>query len=425
MHEVTSRSTKAWTGFLFLGFGSGLPYPLIGSTLGYWLSEKSLSIAVIGALAWTALPYSLKFLWARHLDQRRAPVVGSTMSHRQGWIVLSSIMVALSLLGLVLSVIAGSLPLIALSCIAAAFGGATLDASVDAFRIEQEAVHQQPAKLLTAYQFGYRIALLLSDGLAFLLAARLSWQVAYAILLPLMLVPICGTLFLRSHPDRVLTPGRTSAEKQGAPLVSLRPSTLQGWIAVVVFIGCYRLPDILLGPMINPFFYALGIGKSVVGSLHIWLGIPAAFLGILVAGTSLKRMPLSTTILVGAALQALALLVLALLSSNEQSAELLWASVILQNLASSYTGIALVAYMSKLVTLGRAGEHYAWLTSFYSIFGRVISGFSGLAVAYLTTLHGQSQGYGMFFIGICLTCVPALLVYSLIIQNNLRKRPEP
>nr|WP_274395189.1 hypothetical protein [Xanthomonas campestris] len=58
MHEVTSRSTKAWTGFLFLGFGSGLPYPLIGSTLGYWLSEKSLSIAVIGALAWTALPYS-------------------------------------------------------------------------------------------------------------------------------------------------------------------------------------------------------------------------------------------------------------------------------------------------------------------------------------------------------------------------------
>ncbi|UXA57856.1 ABC transporter permease [Xanthomonas prunicola] len=425
MQEVTSRPTKAWTGFLFLGFGSGLPYPLIGSTLGYWLSEKSLSIAVIGALAWTALPYSLKFLWARHLDQRRAPVVGSTMSHRQGWIVLSSVMVALSLLGLVLSVVTGSLPLIALSSIAAAFAGATLDASVDAFRIEQESVHQQPAKLLTAYQFGYRIALLLSDGLVFLLAARLSWQVAYALLLPLMLVPICGTLFLRSHPDSVLTPDRASAKKQGAPLVSLRPSTLQGWIAVVVFIGCYRLPDILLGPMINPFFYALGIGKNVVGSLHIWLGIPAAFLGILAAGTSLKRISLSTTILVGAALQALALLVLALLSTNEQSVELLWASVILQNLASSYTGIALVAYMSKLVTLGRAGEHYAWLTSFYSIFGRVLAGFSGLAVAYLTTRYGKSQGYGTFFIGICLTCMPALLVYSLIIRNNLKERPEP
>lgn len=329
MHEVTSRPPKAWTGFLFLGFGSGLPYPLIGSTLGYWLSEKSLSIAVIGALAWTALPYSLKFLWARHLDQRRAPVVGSSMSRRQGWIVLSSVMVAFSLLGLVLSVVAGSLPLIALSCVAAAFGGATLDASVDAFRIEQEAVHQQPAKLLTAYQFGYRVALLLSDGLVFLVAARLSWQVAYALLLPLMLVPICGTLFLRSAPDSVLTPDRASAKKQGSPLISLRPSTLKGWIAVVVFIGCYRLPDILLGPMINPFLYALGIGKSVVGSLHIWLGIPAAFLGILAAGTSLKRMSLSTTILVGAALQALALLVLASLSSNEQSAELLWASVIL------------------------------------------------------------------------------------------------
>ncbi|UDI81251.1 ABC transporter permease [Xanthomonas citri pv. mangiferaeindicae] len=81
--------------------------------------------------------------------------------------------------------------------------------------------------------------------------------------------------------------------------------------------------------------------------------------------------------------------------------------------------------MSKLVTLGRAGEHYAWLTSFYSIFGRVLAGFSGLAVAYLTTHYGQIRGYGMFFIGICLTCVPALFVYSLIIRNTLRARPEP
>ncbi len=420
MQEVASRSTKAWTGFLFLGFGSGLPYPLIGSTLGYWLSEKSISIAVIGALAWTTLPYSLKFLWARHLDERRAPLVGSTMSHRQGWIVLSSVMVALSLLGLLLSVVAGGLPLIALSCIAAAFGGATLDASVDAFRIEQEALHQQPAKLLTAYQFGYRIALLLSDCLVFLLAARLSWQVAYALLLPLMLVPFCGTLFLRSHPDIDLTPDRASAEKQGSPLVSLRPSTLQGWIAVVVFIGCYRLPDILLGPMINPFFYALGVGKSMLGSLHIWVGIPSAFLGILAAGTSLKRMSLSTTILVGLALQALALFFLALLSSYEQFTELLWGSVFLQNLASSYTGIALVAYMSKLVMLGRAGEHYAWLTSLYSIFGRVPAGLSGIAVAYLVKHHGQAQGYGTFFLAIGMTCTPALLMYFIFLIKKSR-----
>lgn len=239
-----------------------------------------------------------------------------------------------------------------------------------------------------------------------------------------MLVPICGTLFLRSHPDSVLTPDRAGAEKQGSPLVSLRPSTLRGWIAVVIFIGCYRLPDILLGPMINPFFYALALKER--GRIPAYLAWdPSSLPRNFAAGTSLKRISLSTTILVGAALQALALLGLALLSSNERSVELLWTSVIFQNLASSYTGIALVAYMSKLVTLGRAGEHDAWLTSFYSIFGRVLAGFSGLAVAYLTTLHGQSLGYGTFFIVICLTCMPALLVYSLIIRNNLKERPEP
>ncbi|MGN5810936.1 ABC transporter permease, partial [Xanthomonas citri pv. mangiferaeindicae] len=56
---------------------------------------------------------------------------------------------------------------------------------------------------------------------------------------------------------------------------------------------------------------------------------------------------------------------------------------------------------------------------FYSIFGMVLSGFSGLAVAYLTTHYGQSQGYGTFFIGICLTCTPALLVYSAFLRRQI------
>jgi PAT family beta-lactamase induction signal transducer AmpG len=45
---------------LVLGFSSGLPFLLVGNTLGYWLRDEGTSLAAIGFLSWVGIAYSLK-----------------------------------------------------------------------------------------------------------------------------------------------------------------------------------------------------------------------------------------------------------------------------------------------------------------------------------------------------------------------------
>src|SRR6185295_12265530 len=74
-----------------LGFSSGLPFNLVGNTLGYWLREEHTSLAAIGFIAWIALAYSFQFLWAPFLDRTRVPVLGA-LGRRRGWILLAQLM---------------------------------------------------------------------------------------------------------------------------------------------------------------------------------------------------------------------------------------------------------------------------------------------------------------------------------------------
>ena len=57
---------------LMLGFSSGLPFMLIGNTLGFWLAEDGVKLAVIGFLSWIGLTYSVKFLWGAMVDRVNA-----------------------------------------------------------------------------------------------------------------------------------------------------------------------------------------------------------------------------------------------------------------------------------------------------------------------------------------------------------------
>src|SRR5476649_783120 len=88
-HVINSRLGA----ILFLGFASGLPLALTGSTLQAWMTESHVSLAAIGALSLIGVPYTLKFLWAPLLDYIRIPVLGL----RRGWMMLMQLALMLSL----------------------------------------------------------------------------------------------------------------------------------------------------------------------------------------------------------------------------------------------------------------------------------------------------------------------------------------
>src|SRR6476469_3691918 len=74
---------------LFLGFSSGLPLALSGSTLLVWMREVGVDLGTIGLFALVGTPYTIKFLWAPVVDALDVPVLSRRLGRRRGWLLLS------------------------------------------------------------------------------------------------------------------------------------------------------------------------------------------------------------------------------------------------------------------------------------------------------------------------------------------------
>src|SRR6185295_18701224 len=87
---------------MFLGFSSGLPLALSGSTLLVWMRETGVNLATIGLFALIGTPYTIKFLWAPLVDALDVPVLSRLLGRRRGWLLFSQLwlMAAIVLLGL-------------------------------------------------------------------------------------------------------------------------------------------------------------------------------------------------------------------------------------------------------------------------------------------------------------------------------------
>ena len=117
---------------LFLGFSSGLPLALTGSTLQAWLTVSGVDLQTIAWFTWIGVPYLLKFLWSPLMDRYVPPVLG----RRRGWLLATQATLILGIIGMALS--APNDSLLALGAIAlwVAFVSASQDIVVDAYRAD-------------------------------------------------------------------------------------------------------------------------------------------------------------------------------------------------------------------------------------------------------------------------------------------------
>ncbi len=162
---------------LLLGFAAGLPFLLIFDTLSVWLRQSGLSLQSISIFALATLSYALKFVWAPVIDRVRLPVLDALLGPRRSWMLLTQLVVILGLW-----LIAGSDPQLQLWKVGAlaalvGFAGATQDIVIDAWRIEAVDESRHGA-MAAAYQWGYRIAMIVAGAVPLLLAEAFSWQVS-------------------------------------------------------------------------------------------------------------------------------------------------------------------------------------------------------------------------------------------------------
>src|SRR6476469_2115368 len=184
---------------LMLGFSSGLPLALSGSTLLVWMRESGVDLGTIGLFALVGTPYTLKFLWAPLVDALHVPFFTRAFGRRRGWLVFSQLLLIGAILLLALTDPARSPLFVALGALLVAAMSATQDIVVDAFRVESLSESEQAAGM-ASYVAAYRIGMLISTaGALFIVSAfqgtgldhQAAWTAGYVAMAGLVLL---GTL---------------------------------------------------------------------------------------------------------------------------------------------------------------------------------------------------------------------------------------
>jgi len=414
---------------LLLGFSSGLPFYLVGNTFGYWLRDERTSLTAIGFASWVGLAYSLKFLWAPVIDRVDLPLF-KRLGHRRGWMMFSQIGVGLALIAMGGTGTKVGLGRLVAFALVVALASATQDIVVDAWRIESADDGEEQGLLASAYQFSYRLALLATDSLILIVAAAVGWRMSYGIYGACMAIGMTATWFAK-EPERA---NAVMDEKREAPLwrrffdAVVGPFIAffraHGWVALLMLaaISLYRIPDFMMGPMANPYYHDLGLAKQTVGAVRGSIGLFATFAGIAAGGYCSLKLGYMRALIIGGILQAGATAAFATLAFWGLSIRLFAFVMAGDNFSLSFAGVALVAYMSSLTSLGYTATQYALLSSTYAWLGKILKGFSGAAVESLSATHGLIHAYGIFFIVCGLTGVPAILLFAALGYWHRRKQ---
>ncbi len=206
---------------LALGFSAGLPLLLVLGTLSFWLREAGINRSTIGFLSWVGLAYGFKWCWAPLVDRLPIPLLTRMLGRRRSWLLFSQSMIVCGLVGMALSDPKVALMPIVWFALLTAFGSATQDIALDAFRIESADVDRQAA-LAAAYQTGYRLAMIWAGAGVLWIAARAEvanpgnydangWRVAYLAMAASMIVGVVTVLFTREPVARAIVPSKNAA----------------------------------------------------------------------------------------------------------------------------------------------------------------------------------------------------------------------
>lgn len=405
----------------FLGFSAGLPLLLVLGTLGFWLREAGIDRSTIGYLSWVALFYAGKWLWAPLVD--RVPILFLTkrLGRRRSWLLFAQALIIFGLIGMATTDPKQNLEPIVWFALLVAFGSATQDIALDAFRIES-AKAQYQAALAASYQTGYRLAMIWAGAGALWLAARAetttgiylaeAWQFAYLCMALSISVGVVTTL-LSPEPQAVLLPKARSAG-QWLQQTLIEPFadfiSRYRWHAFLILglIAIYRISDVVMGIMANPFYVDMGYTKDEVAAVTKVFGVIMTLVGAFLGGLLTMRFGVMRVLLLGGVLSAASNLLFAWLSTRGHDLNgLVWV-ISADNLSSGIASAAFIAYLSSLTNVQYSATQYALFSSMMLLLPKWLAGFSGVYV--------DTFGYEHFFIATALIGIPVLILIMLAIR---------
>jgi PAT family beta-lactamase induction signal transducer AmpG len=401
---------------LLLGFSAGLPLLLVFGTLSFWLREAGINRTTIGYLSWVGLAYAFKWVWAPLVDRMPIPVLTRLLGRRRSWLLASQIVIIGALIGIGLTDPRLALMPVVWCALAIAFGSATQDIALDAYRIESADTDRQAA-LAAAYQTGYRIAMIWAGAGALWIAARAevtgvlgyqqsAWQTAYWVMAASMLLGV-GTVLLSPEPTiRLIPPARNAADWLKSALIEPFADFLRRYgkqaILILALIAIYRISDVVMGIMANPFYVDMGYTKDEVAAVTKIYGVIMTLVGAFVGGVLAMRFGVMRVLMLGAVLSAGSNLLFAWLGSRGHDVWALTFVISADNLSSGIASAAFIAYLSSLTNINYSATQYALFSSMMLLLPKFLAGYSGKYV--------DAFGYSHFFTATALLGLPVLLL---------------
>lgn len=396
---------------LLLGFASGLPLLLIGSTMKAWMTEEGIDVKAIGWIGLTSLPYSLKFLWSPIVDRFRLPFLG----RRRGWLILMQIALMVAIALMAFQQPKQALQLLAINAIVIAILSATQDIAADAYRTDVLTELEMGAGA-AVFTLGYRVAMLMAGSLALILADRIPWLSVYLLMAGTMVIGIIATL-LAPEPEAI-NPPTSLADAVILPFGEFfqRQGVLQA-ILILLFIILYKFGDALLSSMTTPFLIIIGFTKTDVGAIQVGMGLIATIVGTLAGGSILSKIGINRSLWVFGILQALSNLAYYLLSISGKNYQAMVLAINIEQFCGGLGTAAFVAFLMSLCNPRFSATQYALLSSLVAVSRDILSAPSGEIVA--------STTWPTFFLISIAAAIPGLLLLPFFAPWNPLPAPMP
>src|SRR2546430_656099 len=404
---------------LMLGFSSGLPLALSGSTLLVWMRESGVDLVTIGLFAMVGTPYTLKFLWAPLVDALHVPFFTRAFGRRRGWLVFSQLLLIGAILLLALTDPARSPLFVALGALLVATMSSTQDIVVDAFRVESLPESEQAAGM-ASYVAAYRIGMLISTAGALFIVSGFegtgitrsaAWMWGYVVMAALVLIGTITALIATEPEQSARAEAATRSESAFTRVLHAAIGAFSEFLtrrdafAVLAFVVLFKFTDAFSGTMTAPFVIDLGFTRNDYAAIVKGVGLAATLIGGFAGGFLARRYSLAASLWIGGVLQAVANLSfswLALVGANQ------WAlafAITAENFTSAIGTVIFVAYLSALCRNPlHTATQYALLTALSAVGRTYLSAGAGFVA--------NHTGWPLFFVICMLVAIPSLILLA-------------
>ena len=408
---VVPYTEKAPLAAFFVGVSSGFPFAMIGATLTSRLAQDGITKSTVTTFALAFLVYNLKFLWAWVVDGVRIPILGR-LGQRVSWLILAGLLVIAAVLNLAFQDPSTNIYQMAIAAVLVGAAGATYDIVIDAYRIEL----LEPRQLGVGSgmsQYGWRIGSVLAGALALILAARVGWEIAYAVC-AVFALPAMITGLVVGEPRR----HREPAERKGlaqtwASIVGpfMEFFKRRGAFLVLLFILLHKIGDTLGQLVLRLLLDDMGYSNDEIAIWDVGVGFWAYLIGIAIGGVLYAQIGMKRSVLLALILMGVSNASFALLAMAGHTNLGLAACMVFENVASGIGGVVVVAYFSALCDLRFTASQYALISAATSVVGRVLTGTTAGAMV-------EEIGFVNFYWLTTAAALPGIILFWIMMRTG-------